>query len=55
MLSSYFAYSFLSNGTVPVVPNTIPAEAINAKRCATAAARKPAPAPPAKKPKAARR
>jgi soluble lytic murein transglycosylase len=34
VLSSYFAYSYLADGTIPVVPNAIPADAINARRCA---------------------
>src|SRR5262249_47325190 len=37
VLSSYFAYSHLSGGTIPVVPNAMPAEAMNPKRCTTAA------------------
>jgi soluble lytic murein transglycosylase len=42
VLSSDFVYSFLSDGTIPVVPNAIPGDAINAKRCKTAAISAPA-------------
>jgi soluble lytic murein transglycosylase len=33
VLNSYFAYSYLKDGTIPVVPNDIPPALINAKRC----------------------
>jgi soluble lytic murein transglycosylase len=33
VLNSYFIYQFLTNGTVPVMPNDIPASAINHKKC----------------------
>ena len=33
VLDSYFAYAYLADGTVPEVPNTIPASAINKKWC----------------------
>jgi soluble lytic murein transglycosylase len=33
VLSSYFVYAYLSDGTIPVVPNPIPPDTINHKRC----------------------
>jgi soluble lytic murein transglycosylase len=58
VLSSYFAYAYLADGTIPVLPNAIPAEALNAKRCSAPAeapsqsAARPAPAPAVKTRKA---
>jgi soluble lytic murein transglycosylase len=54
VLSSYFAYSYLADRTIPALPNAIPAEAVNQRRCAAAAPVKP-PAPVEKKPSAARK
>ena len=48
VMSSYFAYAYLTDRTIPVLPNVIPAEAINARRCAAPKA-DPAPAPSAAK------
>ena len=33
VLSTYFAYSYLSDGTIPVVPMDIPVGAVNVKKC----------------------
>ena len=33
VLNSYFIYQYLSDGTVPVMPNDIPSHVINAKKC----------------------
>ena len=33
VINSYFVYSYLGNGTIPVVPNNIPPALINQNRC----------------------
>jgi soluble lytic murein transglycosylase len=41
VLNSYFVYSWLSTGTVPVMTNVIPADVVNQKKCPAAQAAPP--------------
>jgi soluble lytic murein transglycosylase len=38
VINSYFVYSYLKDGTIPVIPNDIPPALINTKRCKNAPA-----------------